>query len=363
MIITINQRKLFSAIKNAERIVSRGNSLPILQSILLKTENGILKISATNLEMGVNYYVSVKVDREGSIAVPAKIFSDFISNISDEKVVISVKANSMTIDSEKYKTQLLCFNPDEFPIIPANKNKNSFKIETEVFRKALSSVIDSVALSETRPELNGVYLDITSQKIELAATDSYRLSEKVLNIKEGLEKAIILPRNTALELIRLLDNLDSDSITISLSENQIFVSNEDFELVSRLIDGKYPDYKRIIPEKFISLARFKKSELEKGIKTASIFSSSISDIKIQITDGEAKIFAKNSGRGEISATLACELKNEGFELNANYNYLLDGLKSIDTENVVLKFTGDGSPLVVKADGQEDFTYLIMPLRS
>lgn len=363
MIITINQKKLLSAIRNAERIVAKGNALPILQSILLKAENGALKISATNLEVGANYYVSAKVDQEGIVAVPSKVFSDFINNVTDEKVSISTKTNVMTINSERYHTRLLCFNPEEFPIIPVNKTKTRFQINPSVFRKALLSVIDSVALSEIRPELSGVYCNMVSERAELAATDSYRLSEKIFEIKEGLGKSVIIPRNTALELVRVLDNIDSELISISLSDNQLFVANEDFEMVSRLIDGKYPDYKKVIPEKFISLARFKKSELEKAIKTASIFSSSIADIKVQVADKEAKIFAKNSDRGEISATVACELKNEGFELNANYNYLLDGLKSIDTEHVVLKFTGDGSPLVMTADGQDDFTYLIMPLRS
>lgn len=352
-----------NTLRNAERLVSKGNALPILQSLLLNAENGALKVSATNLEIGANYYVSAKVDQEGKIAVPAKIFSDLISNINDEKVSISTKTNVMTIDSERYHTQLLCFNPEEFPIIPVNKTKTNFRLEVSVFRKALLSVIDSVALSETRPELSGVYCNLSSQKAELAATDSYRLSEKTFNTKESFGKAVILPRNTVLELIRLFDNLETDNVTAALSDNQLFVSNEDFELVSRLIDGKYPDYKKVIPEKFVSLARFKKSELEKGIRTASIFSSSISDIKVKVADGEATILAKNSDKGEISATLACELKNEGFELNANYNYLLDGLKAIDTDHVVLKFTGDGSPLVMTADGQDDFTYLIMPLRS
>lgn len=362
-VITTNQKKLMTALRNAERFIAKGNSLPILQSLLLNAENGALKVSATNLEVGANFYVSAKVEQEGKIAVPAKIFSDFISNINDEKVSISTKSNVMTIDSERYHTQLLCFNPEEFPIIPTNKTKTNFQINAITFRKALLSVIDSVALSEARPELSGVYCNLTSQRAELAATDSYRLSEKIFNIKESFGKTVILPRNTVLELIRLFDNLETENISVSLSDNQLFVSNEDFELVSRLIDGKYPDYKRVIPEKFISLARFKKSELEKGIRTASIFSSSISDMKVQVADGEATILAKNSDKGEISATLACELKNEGFEFNANYNYLLDGLKAIDTEHVVFRFTGDGSPLVLKADGQDDFTYLIMPLRS
>ncbi len=362
MIITANPKKLSTVIKNAERVISRNSSLPILQTILLKAEKGIVKVSATNLELGVTYFMNAKIDKEGTVAIPAKVFSDFIGNITDEKVDLTTKGNVLNIDSNKYKTQVLCFDTGEFPILPMNKEKNGFKLSAQEFRNALLSVIDSTSLSEARPELSGVYMNFGAQRIEFAATDSYRLSEKILEVKDGISKTSILPRNTALELIRVLGD-ESDDVSVSFSENQIFVYNDNFELVSRLIDGHYPEYKRVIPEKFISLARIKKDEFEKGIRTSSIFSSNISDVKIKILEDKAEIHAKNNDKGEINAVLACELKNEPFEVTANYNYVLDGLKAITTDNVLIQFTGDGSPLVIRPENKKDFTYLIMPLRS
>lgn len=362
MNIIINQKKVNQVIKGIERVISRSHSLPILQSVLIKTENGRLRISATNLEIGVTYWISAKIEQEGTIAVPAKILSEFIGNIDDEKIVFRGKENILEIISENYKTQILCPGANEFPIIPEPKEKNGMAINPEGLKEALLSVIDSVALSETRPELSGVYINFTAGKVAFAATDSYRLSEKIITVKEGVVKEIILPRATALELIRICDVVDDD-LYLSFSENQIFVKNGEFAMVSRLIDGRYPDYKKVIPENFVSLARVKRTELEKGIRTASIFSSNASDIKIKVKDKGVEIWAKNSTRGEISATLDGELKNEAFEINVNYNYLLDGLKSISTENALIQFTGEGSPLVLRAEDKKDFTYLIMPLRN
>lgn len=362
MIITINQKKLLTALRILERIVSRNVSLPILSTILLKTDNGRLKLSATNLEIGINYWVGAKIDREGEIAVPAYVFSDFISNVIDEKITITASKNIASIDSGNYKTQILCMEAKDFPIIPKVKKEAVLKIDSQELKTSLVSVLDSVSLSETRPELGGVFVNILNNRAEFAATDSFRLSEKITSLKDSISKTFIMPRNTAVEIVRISENLAGD-ITLAVSENQIFMYDDDFEFISRLIDGHYPEYKKVIPEKFISLAVINRNELEKNVRMASIFSSSISDIKLRTDKDLMEISAKNSDRGEIVSRVSCKLKNRPFEISVNYHYLLDGLKVIPAENVVLEFTGDGSPLVLKGEDQKDQTYVIMPLRS
>ncbi len=362
MNITINQRKLLSAIRAVDKIVSKNISLPILNTILLKTENGRIKVSATNLEVGINYWIGAKIDEPGEIAVPARVFSDFLSNVSDEKLSLKVQKNIISINSEHYKTQILGMETKDFPIIPKITKTSPLRINSQVFKSALISVLDSTALSESRPELSGVYVNIGSKQAEFAATDSFRLSEKIVEVQNGIGKSFILPRNTAMEIVRLVESRDEE-ISLSLSENQILVYGEDFEIISRLIDGHYPEYKRVIPDKFISLARINKSEFEKNIRMASIFSSTISDIKLSADKNLMEIIAKNSDRGEIVANVACDIKNKPFETSVNYHYLLDGLKIIPTENVIVEFTGDGSPLVLKGENLKDQTYVIMPLRS
>ena len=362
MKIIINHKKILTALRVTERMISRSISLPILGTILLKTENNRLKLSATNLEVGINYWIGAKIDEEGEIAVPARVFSDFISNITDEKIIITASKNIISINSEHYKTQILGIEAKDFPIIPKIKKETSFKINSQILKNSLISVLDSISLSEARPELSGVYINILNDRAEFVATDSFRLSEKITALKDGVNKAIIIPRNTVVEIVRILENIDEE-INLAISENQIFLYNDDFELISRLIDGRYPDYKKVIPEKFISLVKINRGEFEKNVRLAGIFSSNISDIKLKTAKNSMEISAQNSDRGDIVSYLACELKNRPFEISVNYHYLLDGLKVIPTENVILEFTGEGSPLVLKGEDKKDQTYVIMPLRS
>jgi DNA polymerase-3 subunit beta len=363
MKITVNQKNLKKALSLVEKVVSKNTSLPILNNILLKTENGRLKVSATNLEIGVNYIIGAKIEEVGQIAVPARIISDFIGNIVDDKVSLTTKNNILSINSERYKTQILGFDAKDFPIIPKIKSKPLAVIPTKLLRNSLITVLDSVAVSETRPELAGVFMDFNNDKIVFAATDSFRLTEKSVDFKNVQKQFFIIPRNTVVELIRVAGELEGD-LCFNTSDNQISFSNDDFEMVSRIVDGNYPDYKKVIPEKFISRVLVRKDELDKTIRIAGLFSTNISDIKINCSEGKLAVLAKNSDKGEIETLIDATLKNQPFDVSLNFHYLLDGLKILDTEKVVIEFTGQGSPLIIRPnDDKKDVVYLIMPLRS
>lgn len=362
MLITINQKKIKEGLSIVEKIVSKNITLPILQNIVLKTENGRLKLSATNLEIGINFWLGAKVEEEGEIAVPARIFSDFINNLKDENVIIKTKNDLLLVNTNSHQTKIIGFSAKDFPIIPKQKEAPFVVLSSKELFELFNTVIDAVAISEARPELSGVFVNFSEKSIETAATDSFHLAEKFLDKKNTTIKSIIIPRHTAQELIRITANLDND-IFVSVSENQIFFTSSDLEIVSRLIDGRYPDYKKVIPEKWISKCLVNKSELEKNIRLASIFSSSTSNIRVLAEEKGLKISAKNVDRGEISSFTEAVLKNDRFELSLNYRYFLDGLKVIPTENVVMEFTGEGNPLILRPEGRSDLTYLIMPLRN
>lgn len=362
MKIVISQKNLKKSLGIVEKVVSKNTSLPILNNILLKTENGRLKISATNLEIGVTCFVGAKIEEIGEIAVPARIISDLVNNIVDEKISLVTKNNTLTINSDKYKTQILGLDPKDFPIIPKIKEGVFSKISSKTLKTSLLTVMDSIAASETRPELGGVFINFSNNKIVLAATDSFRLTEKIIDFKNNHDHSIILPRNTVVELIRIAGDMEGD-LNINLNDNQIAFSNDEFELISRLVDGNYPDYKKVIPEKSISRALVKSSDLEKGIKLAGLFSSTISDIKLNCQKNEIIVSAKNSDKGEVEASIEATLKNDPFEVSLNYHYLSDGLKALNEDKVVIEFTGTGSPLVLRPNNDnKDIVYLIMPLR-
>lgn len=362
MRVVINYQNFKKGLKIIDKIVSKNLSLPILNNILIKTENGRLKISATNLEIGINYFIGAKIDEIGQITIPIKILSDFILNLIDEKITLSTKNNILNINSDKYKTQILGFDAKDFPIIPKIKDNQICKLPINLIKNNFISIFDSIALSETRLELTGVFIKFNERNIILVSTDSFRLTERLVNLKTLKSESLILPRNTVSELIRISNELEGD-FNVYLKDNQIAFINDDFELVSRLIDGNYPDYKKIIPDKYISKVIIDKDIFEKNIRLAGLFSSDISDIKLNCYENKIIITSKNSSKGEIEISLESLLKNKPFEISLNYQYLLDGLRKMPTTKVILEFTGVGSPLILRpAEDKKELLYLIMPFR-
>jgi DNA polymerase III subunit beta len=363
MRVTVSQKNLKMALGLAEKVVSKNNSLPILNNILLKTENGRLRISATNLEIGVNANIGAKIEEDGEITVPAKIITEFVNHIGDEAILLTAKNNILIINSETYKTQILGMSAKDYPIIPRVKGDITYQIPSQALKSSLSSAMTSISLSDSRPELGGLFISFLENGVIFASTDGFRLTEKKINLNNKEKRSIILPRNTVTEVVRLCGEVDGE-ILVKIEDGQISFSSEDSELVSRLIDGSYPEYGRLIPDNHISKALIDKSELEKNIRLAGLFSSSISDVKISCKDDQMVILANNSDRGEINTIIPILLKNDPFEVALNFNYLLDGLKIINTDKVVMEFTGTTSPLILRPhDERKDTLYLIMPLRT
>lgn len=363
MKITIAGENLKRALGLTEKIVTRNRTLPILNNILLRTENGRLKVSATNLEVGINYFIGAKIDEAGDIAVPARIFYDLLQNINEDKLSLSTKNNILYINSQKHKTQILGLSGQDFPIIPNIKTKSSIRIPAKFLKSGLSAVMDSASNSEARPELSGVHIYTSNGTMYFVATDSFRLAEKKIPVQSDQMIKLILPKSTASEFVRICSEIGGD-VDLYIQENQIALQNEDVEVVSRLIDGTYPDYTKIIPNNFKTKIILPKDETEKNVRLAGLFSSHVSDITIKTNTDTMEILAKNSDKGEIEEKTDALVDGEDFEITLNYHYLLDGLKTIVTPNAVLEFTGNGSPLVLKPQQDKpDSVYLIMPLRT
>ena len=362
MKIIVNQKNLKKAVGLVEKVVSKNLSLPILGNILIKTENARLRLSATNLELGVNALIGVKIEEVGEITVPARIFSDFINAVQDEKITLVTKNNILTINSEHYKTSILGFDSKDFPIIPKIKSETIVSIPANVLKGSLIKVLDSMAVSETRPELAGILIQIKENQCVFVSTDVFRLSEVTIPVSASSPVSIIVPRNTVAEIVRMCSDIEGD-IQIKYTDNQVAFIADDTELISRVVDGTYPPYKNIIPEKFISRVLIKRTEFENSTRLAGLFASSISDVKITCSEDKLTITAKNSEKGDIETDIPAVLKNEPFDLLLNYRYLLDGLKNISDNEVIMEFTGAGSPLVIRPGSDKSFIYLIMPLRN
>lgn len=363
MKLATSQKNLKRALSLVEPVIGKAAALPVLSNIVLKTENGRLKIAATNLEIGITCFVGAKIDETGEIAIPGRIFTDFIQNIGEENVSLTTKNNTLSVTTKAYKTTILGSDTKEYPIIPKAPGQPLCTLGAPALRDLLSSVADAMAVSESRPELAGIFFSAHDETITCAATDSFRLAERVSRGKIQGTAKVIIPRPTVVEVLRLVSD-ESQDITVAAADNQISFTTQDCQIISRLIDGTYPDYKKVIPEKWTSKALVDRAEMERNVRLAGLFSSAISDVMVECEEKQLIITAQNSNKGEVRATADATLKNDPFSLAVNFHYLLDGLKAMSRfDKVVIEFTGAGSPLILRpADDKKEFTYLIMPLR-
>jgi DNA polymerase III subunit beta len=369
-------------ILTAEKIIGKNLTLPILSNILLEAEKGRLKISATNLEIGIMYLMRAKIEKEGKIAVPGKIIGSFISNIADnEKIAAEIKDQTLYLTYQGNRALIKGFNAKDFPIIPKPQTDPILEIESQKFQECVIKVLSSAAIAETRQELTGILMGFEENNLTLAATDSFRLAEVIMKIEKekinasyqkyiSKNSSIIIPAKTLQEVSRSIGP-ESGSLKIYIGENQIFFEVDEILFVSRLIDGKYPEYKQVIPKNFLASLRIKKEDLLRAVRVASIFSDSKSrEIKLVVKEGEKKIKieAQSMESGENMTEVECVATLKGSATIAfNNRYLIDGLSTLSSEEIYIGFNDSFGPVilreVIEGKIREDFLHIIMPIRS
>jgi len=363
------QENFKKALNITGRIIGRNLTLPILNNILLLVDNNKLKISSTNLEVGINTWVSGKIEEEGGITIPAKIISDFINNLPNKKVEIKTKGNQLTIKCEKLKAVLNGLPANDYPIIPKIKDKPIVKINGNILKDCFSQVVEMASISESRPEISGILMKFNNKSIKLAATDSFRLAEKNIEIENKIEKDtfIIIPQRTIQEIIRILSEKENESdqeINIVLSNNQILFDLSNTQVISRLIDGQYPDYQQIIPNKTQTHLIVDRKELINSVRIASLFSGKTNNIKIAIEPSKSilEISSKNADIGENKSQIKAEIDGNKLEVFFNYRYLLDGLNNIFSDKIEIGLNNNLKPVLIRPVGDVNYTYIIMPIR-
>ncbi|MDD3679156.1 MAG: DNA polymerase III subunit beta [Patescibacteria group bacterium] len=365
MKISCLQENLAKGLSVVSRLVSSRGTLEILSHILLSTENGRLKLSATNLEIGVNYKVGGKVEEEGSVTVPARLFNELITQLPEGKINLETDKNNLLVKSSNYESKINGLSSDDFPLIPKNKNKKSFTISSSEFKDAINIVSFSSALDEARPVLAGVLFSIKKGKLTLAATDSYRLAEKVINISGGeKDTEAIVPTRSLLELSRVIGDSDRE-ISVFIDENQIMFENDDFEFTSRLVEGKFPDYKQIIPIESETKAKVSVSNFLKIIKVAALFSGETAgSINLKVSSkGKINAESSSSQYGDSSASCEAVVEGKDIEIVFNSKYIIDVLNNLSGKDIEISFTDKLNPGVLKVSGDKSYVYVIMPLRA
>jgi DNA polymerase-3 subunit beta len=347
------------------RVVGSGNPLQVLNNILIKTDHGRIKLSSTNLEIGVNTWVGGKIENEGALTVPARLINEYINNLPTEKVTLeSVEGNNLRLESENYHTSVKGLSSEDFPLIPQVTEEPFAKIDGEEFREALSETLWAASANETQPEISGVFIAFEDDKARIAATDRYRLAERIVGLKGVVKgsKEVIVPARTISELYKIL-SIGEGEVEIYFSESQVLFKFDDTELISRLIDGQYPDYRQIIPKEFKTEVEVERQELIHALKAASLFVPDSNNVTVEVKPAEGiTVTASSMAAGENTTQI--KAKVTGIENTAvfNFRYLLDCLNNLTEPNVKFKMINDASPAAVVPLKRDNYVYIVMPIK-
>lgn len=379
------QENLSQGLNIVSHIASKNTSLPILNNVLIKAEKGILNLITTNLELGIKCQVRGKIEKDGTYTVNSKLLNDYINLLNRQKIEIELKNDNLEITTDQQTTKIKGNSADEFPLIPQLEQKNPYQCSIDDLVKAFSQVLFAVSVSETRPEISGVYLNFSENNLTLAATDSYRLAEKKIKLKEKAkaEREVIIPARTAQELLRILGTAHqleieegkeaNNIVSIYFEDNQVLFSFDNIELVSRIIEGQYPNYQQIIPANYKTKGVVNISDFIKAVKTAALFSrTGIFDINLEFKDGKLVVSSTNNQLGENKSKIDGQIEGDNNKVVINFRYLLDGLQNIDSTDVIFEMIDPANPCILRpaeslndqkqAIAGQDYLYIIMPIK-
>lgn len=362
IIIADNLKKKITYVFHA---VSQRAQLPILLNFLIVAKNGLLTISATDLEIGIVAKIPAKIEEEGGACVPAKTFSDLVASLTSEKIKIELAGSTLVLSGVGIRAVFSTSDSSEFPKIVADAGKVKASIKKELLDREMSKVVFAASLDMGRPALSGVFVKKEAGGFTAVATDGYRLSLKknlALSDASAVSQALV-PSRVIKELALLGDSDKNVDVYVSEENNQIVFVVGDTTLVGRLIDAEFPDYEKIIPQDFGTKSIFDRSEMLDAVKQGSVFAREASNIiKLSVKKDKIVVSANAPSVGEDWVEVSAKTQGEENEIAFNARYLLDLLGSMDDENLTFEMTGPLNPGVFKSEKDTSFLHLIMPIR-
>lgn len=364
MDIKLTKENLQKGIQTVQNAVSQKSSLPILFNILLETvKNNKIRLVATDLEIGIISTIDAEIQEEGAISIPAKKISDIVKELPGMKLSLSAKKNNqIIIKCEKSTFKMMGLPKDEFPKVPELVDEDVLTLPQKLLKTMLNMTLFAVSKDETRYILTGVLFMAMESKLRLVATDGRRLAtiEKEIPKSGGLVKKVIIPAKAVLELTRILK--DEGEVKISFSENQLSFELDDTLLITRLIEGEYPNYEQVIPKQVEEKIRLNKDLFYSAMKRASLFTTPDSQsIKLEILKNKLIISKSAQDGSESREEIDCDYNGEEMTIGFNPNYLMDVLKNIDEEEVGFELTSPDKPGVIRAEGNS-YIYIILPMQ-
>ncbi len=377
MKVSCLQENLAKGLSIVGRAVATRSTLPILSNVKLETDKGRLKLSATNLEIGINCWIGAKVEEEGATTVPARLLTDFVNSLPPERIDMElvVRTQTLNLKCAHFEANIKGIDAQEFPIIPEAPDEHKLDLDPQLLSRMIRQVVFAAATDESRPVLSGVLTEFEGNRVTMAAADGYRLSVRSAELPEEVEgpMSVIIPARALSELARIVATvrLPSEEEPIALyvipDRAQVLFHTADVELVSQLIEGKFPDYRGIIPKPQPEAGPYTRTVVDtrqflSAVKTANIFAREAANIvRLHMAPGHMKVAATSAELGDNVGAIDAQVEGDEIEIAFNARYLIDVLSVIDAEQTELTTTTPTSPGVFKPMGAEEFVHVIMPM--
>jgi DNA polymerase-3 subunit beta len=369
---SVSQQQLAHGLGIVSRAVSPRSTLPVLGNVLIATDEGRLRFSATNLELGISCWIGAQIEEEGSVTIPARTFADLVNTLPNETVTLTLNSTTQTLNVTcgSSITDIKGIDAQEFPPMHLPDMAEAVELNTADMKEMIQQVVFAASSDEARPVLQGVMMTIEDSEVTMAATDGFRISVRKAKLSNPVAKpiSIIIPARALSELARISgDGSQTISMIVPSGRGQVYFKIKDAELVSQLIEGQFPDYKLIIPRSFKTHTVLSTSQFLNACRQVEIIArDSNFVIRLKIDNqgggpGEVEISAQSEETGASDVKIDATIEGAGIEIAYNVRYLREVLDVIKTANVVLENNANNTPGLIKPVNDDNFLHVIMPM--
>ena len=368
MKFSVTQEKLSKGLQTIFRAIPTKSSLPILANVLMEAKEGNLYLSATNLETAIKTTVGASIEQEGIVAVPARLLKEFITTLPATNLTAELKGYVLVIKSDKTKTKFNGVNAQDYPQLPTiPTDKKALEIDPRILENIAQMITFSAGTDTSRPVFTGIFLQFEKNNLIVAATDGFRLSELKVKVEHDIGKtSVLIPAKTFSEIARIFSNTEEKvKIYFNDTDNLLLFVAEDTMVATRILDGQYPDYKKIIPKEHILEATFSTEDFAEAVKVTSIFAKEANNtikVKFDPVEHTVKVSSLAETSGENESIIQASVEGELLEVACNSRYLVDFLNNIKGSMVELKTNGAAAPCLITVPEHKDFIHIIMPLQ-
>jgi DNA polymerase-3 subunit beta len=352
---------LLSGIQIVQGVITPKSTLPILSNILIETQTGQLKLTATDLDIGISCVMPVDIQEVGAITIPAKRFGDIIKELNADEVEVNAKKNNLVlIETELCQFKIMGLAPEEFPKLPEFKDKAAIKIEQALLKTMLTLTLFAVSLDETRYILNGILFQLKADKLTLVATDGKRLALYETKLKQRIdqEMRIIVPAKTIQELNRNLK--EEGELSLILGNNQVLFDLDGVVIISRLLEGEFPDYHTVVPPESANKIQINREQFLWAVKRAALLSTpDYQAVKLEVFKNKLVVSKSTPDVGESREEMTIDYQGKDMTIGFNPNYLMDVLKNLPDDSIVFELVDSEKPGVLRTGG---YTYIVLPMR-